>query len=302
MHKSLKSLFDADDLEKILGGGEVVSEYAQPWAVQIWGHDSIGLEKMFTKTFREDFVENGLTNELRFIQEGIKRKFAPEGCAGTIVSARNVITSAHFVEEYYDVVRITELITNKNFGADPDFLESIGVFFSKLSDIQIEDIKRAIGGKGFRNIIREEEVFVLVGLHLQEWLELEEFKNHKNRRTAKKIKYHEKFREGVERRNPDPINRLLTTYDYAIITLDEPLKFTEKIQPACLPHTQTDMFVNRVAITSGWGGFGHPTANFAPKLKEARLKVWSNEDCTVVYQKLQKEFDNKLVKITEYER
>ena len=47
MHKLLKSLFDADDLEKILGGGEVVSEYAHPWAVQIWGHDSIGLEKMF---------------------------------------------------------------------------------------------------------------------------------------------------------------------------------------------------------------------------------------------------------------
>ena len=168
---------------------------------------------------------------------------------------------------------------------------------------KIEDIERAIGDKVFKYIRSEEEVFVLVGMHLQaeRYNNIADLENHKNRHKVKKIIYHEKFRDWDENyRNPDPNKSKYMIYDYAIITLEEPLTFSDKIQPACLPHTQTDMFVNRVAITSGWGGFGHPTANFAPKLKEVKMKVWSNEDCTVVTQKLQKEYDNKLLKITEY--
>ena len=169
---------------------------------------------------------------------------------------------------------------------------------------KIENIERAIGDKVFKYIRSEEEVFVLVGMHLQaeRYNNIADLENHKNRHKVKKIIYHEKFRDWDENyRNPDPNKSKYMAYDYAIITLEEPLTFSDKIQPACLPHTQTDMFVNRVAITSGWGR--KENGRFSTILKEAKLKVLSNEDCNVIHKKVEKELKiNKLVEITEYNK
>ena len=166
---------------------------------------------------------------------------------------------------------------------------------------KIENIERAIGDKVFKYIRSEEEVFVLVGMHLraERYNNIADLINHKHRHKVKKIIYHEKFRHWMENyRNPDPKKSKYMMYDYAIITLEEPLTFnSNKIQPACLPHTQTDMFVNRVAITSGFGT--KENGEFSTVLKEAKLKVLSNDDCSVMHEKLEKWLDNKFNKIVE---
>ena len=165
---------------------------------------------------------------------------------------------------------------------------------------KIEDIERAIGDKVFKYIRSEEEVFVLVGMHLQaeRYNNIADLENHKNRHKVKKIIYHEKFRDWDENyRNPDPNKSKYMAYDYAIITLEEPLTFSNEIQPACLPHTQTDMFVNRIAITSGFGTTEN--GKFSTILKEAKLKVLSSDDCSVMHEKLEKWLNNKFNKIVE---
>ena len=62
------------------------------------------------------------------------------------------------------------------------------------------------------------------------------------------------------------------------------------------------MFVNRVAITSGWGKT--EVGSLSNILKEAKLKVLSNEDCTVMHQKVDWEVinNNKLIETTEYNK
>ena len=117
MHESLKSLFDADDQEKI-GGGGFATEHAHPWQVSIWIHDSERLTNGFTKTFKQDFVKNGLTNEFNFIQEGLRRRFMMLLCGGTIVSARNIITAAHCAENTIDADWIIEIIKEESFGTN----------------------------------------------------------------------------------------------------------------------------------------------------------------------------------------
>ena len=300
-----KSLFDSNDPEKI-GGGGFATEHAHPWHAVIWMHDSIRLETGFTKTFQQAFADAGMTNEFRIMQEGLRRRFNIALCGGTIVSVRNIITAAHCAENTIDADWIIEIIKEESFGIGVGF-DILGILnFDKISLLnKIENIKRAIGDNVFKYIRSEEELFVLVGRQMNEEVinSLAYLENHKNRRKVKKIIYHEKFRDNSENyRNPDPNKTKYMMYDYAIITLEESLTFSDKIQPACLPHTQTDMFVNRVAVTSGWG----TTENdkFSTVLKEAKLKVLSNEDCTVIHEKIEKElkWKKKLVETTEYNK
>ena len=104
-----KSLFDSNDPEKI-GGGGFATEHAHPWHAVIWMHDSIRLEKMFTKTFQQVFADAGMTNEFRIMQEGLRRRFNIALCGGTIVSVRNIITAAHCAEDTVDANYITRII------------------------------------------------------------------------------------------------------------------------------------------------------------------------------------------------
>ena len=130
----------------------------------------------------------------------------------------------------------------------------------------------------------------------------------RNALTVSNIKYHEKFIDSVEDiYNPDPRKKRFMGYDFAILTLTNALKFTQKIQPVCLPHTETDMFVNRIGIISGYGTTEN--GDESPTLKEARMKVWSNDDCTAETKKIQDKFnakngqppiDKEKIKIQEY--
>ena len=87
LHESLESQFDADDSERIVGGG-VAKEHAHPWQVRLAFYENIVLEKAFTETYQQDFVTNGFTNELKLIQEGIKKRISTNACGGSILSVR----------------------------------------------------------------------------------------------------------------------------------------------------------------------------------------------------------------------
>ena len=46
-------------------------------------------------------------------------------------------------------------------------------------------------------------------------------------------------------------------YDFAILTMEKPIKFSSTILPACLPGTSSDNFAWREVTTSGWGVLGN---------------------------------------------
>ena len=172
----------------------------------------------------------------------------------------------------------------------------LGTAFTKIMfNLQLKEIETVLGRKpGFKRIFREEDIFVRVGMN---WLPtaIQNFDDlSRNALTVRKIKRHEKFRDSAENTyNPDPEGRIrFMEYDFAILTLTNALKFTQKIQPVCLPHTVTDMFVNRIGIISGYGATEN--GQQSPKLKEARMKVWSNDDCTAETKKIQDKHDKEL--------
>ena len=152
-------------------------------------------------------------------------------------------------------------------------------------------------------INRAEDVFMQVGEY-----ELPQIRIDPTKPAVSEIKLHEKFRSLVDDNlDPDPRKKRYMEYDFAILTLKNELKFNDKIQPVCLPHTEKDMFVNRIAITSGWGET--EAGGQSNTLKEARMKVMSNDDCTAVIKRVSKEKEEflglpenkKEIKITEYE-
>jgi len=72
--------------------------------------------------------------------------------------------------------------------------------------------------------------------------------------------------------------------DIAILKLNQDAKFTQSVQPACLP--VNDLEYNGVKATvAGWGTiyFGGPTSQF---LQEVNVGIWRNSDCANNYGKL----------------
>ena len=97
------------------------------------------------------------------------------------------------------------------------------------------------------------------------------------------IKVHESYtKEGGGVRNNEWHHG---EYDFAIITLRTPLKFTSTISPACLPETSTDMYEGRVVTPTGWGG-QTPEIVFSNVLKEVKMEVMSNQHCTETLRKI----------------
>ena len=302
LHESLESQFNADDSERIVGGG-FAKEHAHPWQVRLNMYEDIACAKALADTYEQDFAANGLTTELKFIQEGIKKMGSAADCGGSIVSVRHVITAAHCIEGYKFAKDINIMISNAEFGKnlENNILDTFGNIFTRfLFELQLDKIKGVISRKtGFKRIYRKEDVFVRVGIHQVPTIKtMDDLK--RNALTVSNIKYHEKFIDSVEDiYNPDPRKKRFMGYDFAILTLTNALKFTDKIQPVCLPHTETDMFVNRIAITSGWGLT--ETGQLSTTLKEARMKVMSNDDCTAEQKKYEeKNGERREIEITEY--
>jgi secreted trypsin-like serine protease len=71
------------------------------------------------------------------------------------------------------------------------------------------------------------------------------------------------------------------TNDIALLKLDRPVQFTNRIQPICLPSTDVNL-ENRELTVAGWGrtSFNGKTS---PTLLKVDVRVWDNPSCENVY-------------------
>ncbi|XP_058805706.1 transmembrane protease serine 9-like [Phymastichus coffea] len=69
--------------------------------------------------------------------------------------------------------------------------------------------------------------------------------------------------------------------DVAILTLNEPVEFTETIRPVCLP-SGANLYVGNKATVIGWGSLreGGPAPG---KLQQVTIPIWSNTVCKQKY-------------------
>ena len=69
-----------------------------------------------------------------------------------------------------------------------------------------------------------------------------------------------------------------TDYDYAIITLNNPIDFSVSAMPICLPKQK--LRGGEEAIVTGWGTTEYGSGKYPRYLQEARVTVLTTEDCT----------------------
>ena len=78
---------------------------------------------------------------------------------------------------------------------------------------------------------------------------------------------------------------LLRTYildnDYAILRLSQPVYFTDKVSPACLPDNWENTYADARATATGWGATDRPGGSLANTLQKADVRVISNDECKV---------------------
>jgi len=88
-------------------------------------------------------------------------------------------------------------------------------------------------------------------------------------------------RVDVSKINDDP-NYSMPNNDFSILTLTNPVTFTNSIRPACLPATTDKTYAEELATVTGWGtlssGGNQPTV-----LMEVDVTVTTNEVCNNVY-------------------
>ena len=69
--------------------------------------------------------------------------------------------------------------------------------------------------------------------------------------------------------------------DYAILRLSQPVSFTNKVSPACLPDNREKTYLGANATATGWGTTG--SGSIANTLQEADVTVISNAACDNYY-------------------
>ncbi|XP_013794361.1 proclotting enzyme-like [Limulus polyphemus] len=92
-------------------------------------------------------------------------------------------------------------------------------------------------------------------------------------RSVKIIKHHEKY-----------VARTFEN-DIAILTLDKPVKFTERIHPVCLPFIELrhENLIDRHAFITGWGKTSY-SGKYSDKLREAQVLISDQKQCNKDYQ------------------
>ncbi|XP_023031907.1 uncharacterized protein LOC6643128 isoform X2 [Drosophila willistoni] len=79
---------------------------------------------------------------------------------------------------------------------------------------------------------------------------------------------HEKFRDGSHMNN-----------DIAVIVLKTPLKFSDYVQPICLPEKNVPLGENRTCTISGWGSIKSGLSTPSQILRSAQLPILSDATC-----------------------
>ena len=69
-----------------------------------------------------------------------------------------------------------------------------------------------------------------------------------------------------------------TDYDYAIITLEEEIQFSDSAWPVCLP--TKELSGGEEATVTGWGTTQYGTGKFPDVLQEATVTVLTPSQCT----------------------
>ncbi|KAL4702949.1 hypothetical protein ACJJTC_008727 [Scirpophaga incertulas] len=69
--------------------------------------------------------------------------------------------------------------------------------------------------------------------------------------------------------------------DIAILTLDQPVKFTKNIRPVCLP-SGGRAYAGQMATVIGWGSL-RESGPQPSTLQEVTIPIWSNSDCRLKY-------------------
>ncbi|XP_011190157.1 trypsin-1 isoform X1 [Zeugodacus cucurbitae] len=75
--------------------------------------------------------------------------------------------------------------------------------------------------------------------------------------------------------------------DIALLQLEEPLKFTERVKPICVSvENPLIEYENQLAIVSGWGwtNENQEEGQKADILKKVTVKIWNNHSCEKSYQ------------------
>ena len=82
------------------------------------------------------------------------------------------------------------------------------------------------------------------------------------------------------------LDRNTAGYDYAIWTLEEPVKFSRTIQPVCLPLNSSENYLGQNVIASGWGkslwepNSSGPSHNWAKQVpRKVSFKVLPISEC-----------------------
>lgn len=75
------------------------------------------------------------------------------------------------------------------------------------------------------------------------------------------------------------------THDISILRLPEPVLFTDRIKPICLPNRYflSKFFTDDDVRVSGWGKPADNSPGVSPVLKEADVKVLSNSQCRIAF-------------------
>lgn len=96
------------------------------------------------------------------------------------------------------------------------------------------------------------------------------------------LKVHEDFDNPPYPHSPE----LVYVNDLAILRLDTPITFNSCIQPATLPHDNSDHFVGDTAVIAGWGRTS--ASNVMPDtMQRAQIEVISTTEANAIFEELQ---------------
>ncbi|KAG2778206.1 hypothetical protein Pcac1_g11520 [Phytophthora cactorum] len=84
----------------------------------------------------------------------------------------------------------------------------------------------------------------------------------------------------VSAQNHTSLNFSSSTYDFALLTLEKPSKFT----PVKLPKADdSDIKPGMWSKAMGWGVTSYPNGSLSYELQGVSLEVWANDECSRVY-------------------